>query len=381
MEKEITMLLKNNKGGINPVLKILTDYPRDDLAHDEVHQSLVTACVRHGLAPANIDVGSIPGLDTVTAGFKTAQLALNSQLGYGHVFHANCAPRRNIASVKSAGEKIVLGITKSGVTMLIVNSGYALAPFRDSMEAGDVAFFRTSVRDAGSQFRSRDYFPEAMVELAAHLVLQADKVGAAEIRRCLKAGAYSKILKGLPWLGAPVKPDAAPKLPAGTVMYIDNFGNVKLNIRHADLLKNFRAGDVLAVKIGNTVRDAIIGGVGFSQAEGMLALTSGSSGWDVGGKKTHFTEIMLRGGSAAALFGDFSPGDKVTMLRENNLQRVNALLHAAGGRAAERLSLNNISDAKIIAMLARSRLIRNGYDTRELRKTLKSGDLLKKLVT
>src|SRR4051812_9933248 len=129
------MLLINKQGKLTPVLKILTDYPRDDLAHDEVQQALVTACVRHDVDARNVDVGAIPSLDTVSGGFKTAQLALNSQLGYGHVIHTNCAPRKNIASVKSSGEKIVVGITKTGVALLIVNAGYALAHFRDGVRS------------------------------------------------------------------------------------------------------------------------------------------------------------------------------------------------------------------------------------------------------
>ena len=202
------MTLIDSTGRLTPVLKILTDYPRDDLAHDEVHQALVTACVHRDVWPRNLDDGAIPGLDTVSGGFKTAQLALNSTLGFGHVFHTNCAPRKNIASVKSSGEKIVVGLTKTGVALLIVNSGYALSHFRDSMRVGEVAFFQTSVRHAGSQFRSRDFFPDAMAELAAHLAVQHEKLGAPGIARLLKSRNYGAILKGLPWLGKPLKLEA-----------------------------------------------------------------------------------------------------------------------------------------------------------------------------
>lgn len=364
---------------LTPVLKILTDYPRDDLAHDEVHQALVTSCVTRGVKPFNIDVGSVPGLDTVIAGFKTAQLALNSGLGYGHVFHANCAPRKNIASVKSAGEKIVLGITQEGVCMLIVNSGFALAPFFESVENGEIVFYQTAIQDAGSQFRSRDFFPDALAELAAHLASQAEKLGAAGVTKALKAREFGKILKGLPWMGAALKKTAVPKLPSGAVLFVDNFGNVKVNFRHSDLLKYFKTGEVIAVKIGNSVADAVMGGVGFSQAEGMLALTSGSSGWKTGGKQNYFTELMLRGSRAARLFGEFSSGEPAILLRETELQKVNALLHGASRSVAERLELHDISDAKTIAMLARAKLIRGGFDSTELRRALKKGDVLKRL--
>lgn len=362
------------------VLKILTDYTRDDLAHDEVHQALVTACVRRGVRPANLDVGAIPSMDTASAGFKTAQLALNSQLGFGHVFHANCAPRKNIASVMSSGEKVVLGIARSGVTMLIVNAGYALAPFRDSVLAGEVALYQTSVRDSGSQFRSRDFFPDAMAELAAHLSAQYESMGAEKIKQALKAGKFAPILKGLSWLGAPLARTAVPVMPAGTVLYVDNFGNIKLNFRHDDLLKHYKTGEMMAISLGGGVKDAVMGKEGFSQGEGMLALTGGSSGWMVAGKKQAFTEIFLRGGSAASNFDDFSAGNQVTILRESDLRKTLDILGAADRETAEKLNLNNVSEARVIKLLARAKLIVNGYDTTALQHILKKkGELLKKL--
>src|SRR3989304_2665350 len=139
------MILAQSNGTFKPVIKILTDYPRDDLAHDEVQQALVAACARHQVDVFNLDVGAIPGMDTVVAGFKTAQLALNSPLGFGHIFHTNCAPRKNLVSIRSQGEKVVLGMTASGVTMLMVNAGHALAPFYDLAREGAVAFYQTSV--------------------------------------------------------------------------------------------------------------------------------------------------------------------------------------------------------------------------------------------
>lgn len=378
MKNKKDMLLIN-EGHLKPVLKILTDYPRDDLAHDEVHQALVSACIRHKVEAANIDVGAVPGLDTVGAGFKTAQLALNSQLGFGHVFHANCAPRKNLASVKSAGEKVVVGMTSSGVALLIVNAGYALAPFYDLVANGEAIFYQTAIPDAGSQFRSRDFFPEAMAELAAHLTTQAKTMGAEKIRAHLDSGAFNKILKGLSWLGAPLSLKNIPRLPEGTVLYVDNFGNIKLNFHHVNLLKHYRAGEVLAVKIGHSVCDAVMGDAGFSQGEGMLALTSGSSGWPVDGKKGFFTELMLRGARAERLFGDFVPGAPAVLLREADLQKASAILYGAGREVLEKLDLQQLSGVRVIKLLARAKLIKNGYDTTELQKTLKKGDLLKRL--
>ena len=293
------MELIDAEGRLTPVLKILTDYPRDDLAHDEVHQSLVTACVKRGVWPANIDVGAIPSLDTIIAGFKTAQLVFNSQLGYGHIFHTNCAPRKNIVSVQSKGEKIVLGMTRTGVVLLVVNSGYTLAPFYEAVHTGEITFYQTSVPDAGSQFRSRDYFPDAMADLTLHLSDKLKALGKEKIRKLLQAHAFHEILQGLEYLGDPLNLSSFPHLPEGCVYYIDSFGNIKLNYKHNKLLNLYPPGTPLVVALGNTVSDVIVGDAGFSMGEGVVALTSGSSGWAVGREgKYMFSEIFLRVGRA-----------------------------------------------------------------------------------
>jgi hypothetical protein len=346
-----------------PVLKILTDYPRDDLAHDEVHQSLVTACVKHRVNPANADVGAIPGMDTVVAGFKAAQLVFTSQMGYGHVFHVNCAPRKNIVSIKSSGEKVVLGITATGVTLLAVNAGYTLASFYEAAKSGEMVFFQTSVRDAGSQFRSRDYFPDAMAELAAHLAAQLKKHGAESIRKMLAAKEFNKILGGLSFLEAPLDMSSFPVLPQGSVYYVDNFGNIKLNYRHKDLLGLYPSGTVLAVMIGGIVCEAVVGSEGFSQGEGVIALTGGSSG----GKNGAFTEIFLRGGRAVTHFGTFKPGDDVLAIARDDLS---AVIAAMGGEG---------DSARTIERLARSGLIKDSFDSTELKAVLGKGDLVKRL--
>ncbi|MFN7114447.1 MAG: hypothetical protein ACK4PK_08820 [Alphaproteobacteria bacterium] len=376
----MTIDLINAQGHLRPVLKILTDYPRDDLAHDEVHQSLVTACMKRRIDFANLDVGAIPGMDTVTSGFKTAQLVLTSRLGFGHIFHTNCAPRKNIVSVKSSGEKIVLGMTRSGVTLLAVNAGYTLAHFQAAAKSGDIAFFQTDVPHSGSQFRSRDFFPDAMAELAAHLALQTQNMGAAKIETLLSEGRMGDILAGLSYLREPLNHAALPQIAQGTACYVDNFGNIKLNYHHSRLLSQHPAGTTLVLALGHSVSDAVVGNTGFSQGEGILAITAGSSGWALGGGASEpFSEIFLRGGRAESHFSGFRPGDPVLAVRKEDLRAVWEVLQGADRAVSERLDLYNISDARLIQMLSWAKLIRDGFDTAELRKSLDAGDLLARL--
>lgn len=375
------MQLIDREGRLTPVLKILTDYPRDDLAHDEVHQSLVTACVTRGLYPANIDVGSIPSLDTIAAGFKTAQLVFNSALGYGHIFHTNCAPRKNIVSVKSQGEKIVLGITRSGVVLLAVNAGYTLAPFYEAVHAGEMMFYQTSVPDSGSQFRSRDFFPDAMADLTLHMASRFAALGEDKIKAQLRAHAFREMLDGLSYLGEPLSLTSMPVLPAGVVYYIDNFGNIKLNLKHYKLAGVHAVGTQLVIALGDTVCDAVVGDAGFSAGEGVIAITSGSSGWAVGREgKAMFSEIFLRGGSAASHFPGVQPGDQMYAMKRGDLQRVIELLKSAGRDVSEKLDLYNISEARIMQILGRAKLIKEGFDTTELQKALDRNELIRKLM-
>jgi hypothetical protein len=375
------MELIDTDGKLMPVLKILTDYPRDDLAHDEVHQSLVTACVKRGVYPVNMDVGAIPALDTIVAGFKTAQLVFNSQLGYGHIFHTNCAPRKNIVSIQSKGEKIVLAMTRTGVVLLAVNSGYTLAPFYDAVHAGEMTFYQTSVPDSGSQFRSRDYFPDAMADLTLHLSQKLQELGKDKIQKLLAAHNFHEILDGLEYLGEPLNLSSFPHLPEGAVFYVDSFGNIKLNLKHYKLLQFHPPGTPLIVCLGNTVSDAIVGDSGFSMGEGVVAITSGSSGWAVGREgKSMFSEIFLRGGRAEAHFPGFHTGDQMIAMRREDLGKVIEVLRGANREASERLDLYNSSEPRIMHALARAKLVKDGYDATPLHETLKRGDLLKKLL-
>lgn len=372
--------LTDDAGRLTPVVKILTDYPRDDLAHDEVHQSIVTACMKRRVNAAHIDVGAIPGMDTVVSGFKAAQLVMTSKMGYGHVFHVNCAPRKNIVSVKSSGEKIVLGLTKTGVALLAVNAGYTLAPFHAAAAAGDIAFFQTSVPHSGSQFRSRDFFPDATAELAAHLAAKLKELGAGAVEKLVVECKAAEIFAGLSYIGDPLDASALPVLPPAALQYIDNFGNMKLNIAHSRLLSLYEAGEVLVVAAGNAVSDAVLGNTGFSQGEGVLALTAGSSGWAVGGgEPAFFTEIFLRGGRAESHFPGVRTGEQILAVSRADLQRVIDILQNAGAGVSGKFDLHNATESRVMRLLADAGLIRDGFDATALRAALQDGSLLQKL--
>lgn len=370
-------LIKNNQ--LRPYVKILTDYPRDDLASDEVQQALVTACAQHDVDPFNLDVGAIPGMNTVVAGFKTAQLALNSKLGFGHIIHTNCAPRKNIVSQESKGEGVVLGILPNGVCLLTVSSGYSLAPYHDLIQRGEIQFFETRIPDAGSQFRSRDYFPDATARLARYLQNRLQELGADKIHDLISKGQGQEIVKGFEYLSHPLDEKNFTPLPQGCVWYIDNFGNIKLNILHSDLVAQYEPGTILAISVGDTIVDAVVGTAGFSQGEGILALTRGSSGWSQGEEELRFAEVFLRGGSAAGMFKHITPGSQVFILAKKDLQNCVQYIRESGLSAIGTLNLHMFSETQLVQILAIEGLIENGYQTQKLRDVLKRNELVKKI--
>ncbi|MBL1146162.1 MAG: hypothetical protein HND56_06905 [Pseudomonadota bacterium] len=364
---------------LKPVITVLTDYPRDDLASDEVRQALITACAVEKLDCFSMDVAAIPGMNTIVAGFKTAQLALNSQMGVGHVFLTNCAPRKNIISARSKGEGVWIGMLPNGVAVLTVASGYALAPFADMIQSGHIRFFESKIPDEGSQFRSRDYFPAAAAHLAAFLRDRVAEIGAEEVSQRVAKGDAASLLDGFDLLGAAVDTDAVTGLPKGTVWYIDNFGNIKLNLVHETLLSFHEVGTNMVIGVGDSVANAVIGSAGFSQGEGILALTRGSSGWtDDKGQDIRFTEIFLRGSSAAQILRDAQPGVQLFAVSKDDLTRAQQMLRDSGLQyigAHDLYNLYMMSEARLLEMFAHYGLIKDGFDSRPLKKRLDDGSL------
>lgn len=371
-------LIKNS--GLKPYIKILTDYPRDDLASDEVQQALTTACAQHDVDAFNIDVGAIPGMNTVVAGFKTAQLALNSKLGFGHVIHTNCAPRKNIISKESKGEGVVLGILPNGVCLLTVSSGYSLAPFYNLIQSGQVQFFKTKIPDSGSQFRSRDYFPDATARLARHLQDVVAEKGEDYVAKAITTGSGKSLVEGFEYLGESVDENYFNELPQGSVYYIDNFGNLKLNIDHDDLTQQYEPGTILSLCINDHLVEGVVGTAGFSQGEGIIALTRGSSGWSTGAKADmRLTEVFLRGGSAAAAFKNVKPGDQIQIVAKKDLYRCIEQIRESGLKKLCTLDMYMFSESQLIQILAIGGLIEDGFKTDSLRKSLDNNKLIEQL--
>ncbi len=244
----------------------------DDLAFSEVNRRLCEEFVKQNLDFPFVKNLSVRPFNTVETGFAVAQLAQNSLLGKKHIVYHNTAPRKDalVARQNNAGEFLAVAELPNGVRVIGVYGGYTFSFL-------NVPVYRIKCAADGSQFRSRDVFPPCVASLAAH----ADKP-----------------LTEWPLLGEQVSD--VPEIPDNIICSIDGYGNIKTNV----ILTN----PVTSITI-NGVSLPIVSGDGiFSVADGALILAPGSSGWN--GRR--FTEVCLRGGSAAKLFNDPKPGDKVT---------------------------------------------------------------------
>jgi hypothetical protein len=264
------------------LVHIIADYGQGDLAFAEVVQR-----IKLFLPDAEPMLTPVPAFSTLAAGFCVAQLGLN-EAPTGTVIYHNVAPRRDDEEARAgnAGERLAFARLPTGVRVIGVNAGHAFSFVREAAEELRWA----SVPAEGSQFRSRDLFPQAAGAIALG---QPDALG-EEIERAL-----------------------VPEVPSNRIAYIDGYGNLKTTIR-AGGAEESRAGRRARVRIGEYEREAIESDGSFAVEHGQMAFAPGSSGWkNREGQETRWMEIFLRGGNASAAFNHPLIGARIEIERSN----------------------------------------------------------------
>jgi len=249
------------------LVHLIADYGSGDLAFAEVHQRLAQLIPDVQVVPVAVEP-----FDTLAAGFCVAQLALNAG-PRGRVVMHNVAPRRDEHGPRedNAGEPFMALRAPNDVLVVGPNAGFSLAFVAAHINSAA----RLPVPDAGSQFRSRDFLPEAVADLVA-----------------------TRDRGDLP--GTPVDLADVPPAPENVIAYIDGYGNIKTTWTRPPA----GLGERVTVRIGDATATAIVTDGTFAVAEGELAFAPGSSGWDTGdGVQVRFFELLLRGASAAERFG------------------------------------------------------------------------------
>lgn len=257
------------------LVHIIADYGFGDLAFAEVVQRL-----KLYLPDAEPILTPVPPFATLAAGFCIAQLGLNKAPA-GTIIYHNVAPREDDEQARAgnAGERLAFARLPTGVRVIGVNAGYAFSFVRDLA----VELRWAAVAAEGSQFRSRDLFPEA-------------------------AGA---IALGQPdALDEEIPPSDIPDVPPNCIAYIDGYGNLKTTIKHE--ASKPHEGQPVRLHIGERELEATKSDGSFAVESGQLAFAPGSSGWiNEQGEHTRWMEVFLRGGNAWESFNYPSIGTDI----------------------------------------------------------------------
>ena len=256
------------------LIHVIADFGASDLAFAEVTQQLLVR-----LPAARVVATPVPPFATLAAGFLAAQLAAAPAPPETLVF-VNVAPRRDdrAGRVDNDGERLLYAELPSGVRVVGVDAGEA---FSFVAEAA-LGVYALAWPTRGSQFRSRDIFPEALAQIAR---------GEGAI------------------IAAPAQ---VPPVPVGRVAYVDGFGNLKTTWRWGALPAGAVVGGPLRVEIAGRALEAHLSDGVFAVPEGSLAVAPGSSGYPLAaGGAVRWVEVFLRGASAAEAFGGVRSGDAV----------------------------------------------------------------------
>ena len=259
------------------LVHVVADYGQGDLAFAEVVQR-----IKVYLPDAEPLLTPVPAFSTLAAGFCIAQLGLN-EAPAGTIIYHNVAPREDDEAARpgNAGERLAFARLPTGVRVIGVNAGYTFAFVRAAAEELRWA----AAPAAGSQFRSRDLFPQAAGAIAlGQLGALADTIARADI----------------------------PRVPSSRIAYVDGYGNLKTTITHSATTPP--AGAAVRVRIGGVEQEAVASDGSFTVRPGQLAFAPGSSGWTApGGKETRWMELFLRGGNAWEAFDHPPVGARIAI--------------------------------------------------------------------
>jgi S-adenosylmethionine hydrolase len=177
------------------------------------------------------------------------------------VIYGNAAPRRDTsaATKNNIDHGIKYARLDNGVEIINVYSDYAFGFVKKHI----VEFRDIDCPAAGSQFRSRDFFPERVAK-----IINGDR---SILTRELDI-------------------NEIPDIPHNLVAWTDGFGNIKTSMRKSDLEKQgFKTGQKVQVILNGVSMLGVIATGGFTVDRGVLAVNLGSSGYE-----DPFVELFLR---------------------------------------------------------------------------------------
>lgn len=222
----------------------------------------------------NVTEHPVYAFSTIETGFWIAQEGLHSE-HKDFVIFSNTAPRGDIEWQGQEEQHFVCGILDNGIPFFAVNAGYNLSFVKERVKG----MWIVKVPNTGTQFRSRDYYPEATM----------------------------RILNGdMSAVGAPIDISKIADSPSYHVASVDGYGNLKTTIRKELLSSDVLKSKLLRVTINgysHFVLNTLVPGVSGKTYD--LCLVQGSSG----GKMGNYLEFVRLQARAADDFRIDGPRD------------------------------------------------------------------------
>jgi S-adenosylmethionine hydrolase len=245
----------------SPVIIMIADYGIGDPAFTEVALQLTKRIPRVTILPQ-----STPPFSTLNTGFWIYQLGVVDGLKDTFIF-SNTAPRfeDDAAQKNNKGEKFAYAKLKNGVEIMAVYAGYTFSFIKPYIET----FHLVNVSNEGSQFRSRDNFPEAVARMVA---------------------------KDVTVIGEKIAAENILDVPQQKIGSVDGYGNIKTTTTLSKC--SYDPGQKLSITLNNKTIEATFTDGIFNIPQGEVAFAPGSSG-----HSDRFMEIFYRGKSAWELFG------------------------------------------------------------------------------
>ncbi len=260
---------------MNNIIHLIADYGSGDPAYAEVIQKFLLLDPELRINPVNV-----PKFSSLATGFWISQLATVNPFPRMAIF-SNTAPRISVArdaaqTYKGQYGHLTYAKLSNGVVAVAVHMGYAFSFIKPLISELKLI----NVSNVGSQFRSRDYYPDGVVG-----VLRGDK--------------------GI--LGEDVPLGSIPEVPENRIAFIDGYGNIKTSMRKSQI--HISEGEKIRIRLNGSVHEAVIGGETYHIEDGQLSYAPGSTGGT-----DRFMEIWVKGASAWEAFGKPHPETEYEVL-------------------------------------------------------------------
>ena len=243
------------------IIQLIADYGVGDAAFAEVVQKLTNLD-----RTIRVAATSVPAFSTIATGMWIAQFSSVNAFP-GLIVYSNTAPRIAITkqTSKTLGGSLAYTKLANGTIVIAVHIGYCFSFIKNAI----TRLHLVNVANVGSQFRSRDYYPDAVVALA-----QGDTT----------------------FIGKEIPVSSVPDVPGNRIAYIDGYGNLKTTVRRSG--STVPVGTRVRISCNDAVLEGVVADETYDVHDGEISFAPGSTGGE-----DRFMEIWVRGMSAWEAFG------------------------------------------------------------------------------